>query len=225
MRIDARFESSLATKNYILSDRKAAWKDSNLPYFASAFTNGPKCPKIWTATISNCLVNSEICDTRINLDNDTVIKLVQYMAMELSWGCLPGLWVCTHSLMPWGQLCPNRCSIYRVRYWWLMSRFISLSTSCTFHVQDSHASPALKFPDFFLTNSQFLLSFCSMKIWYFHLCRNSHGSHKCMKSDCGDHLAKKKYGLSSLCAKQINYCSIYKMSKYYKKYISRFSRI
>ena len=37
------------------------------------------------------------------------------------------------------------------------------------------------FPDFFLTKSQFLLTFCSMKIWYFDLRRNSHGSHRCKK--------------------------------------------
>ena len=45
----------------------------------------------------------------------------------------------------------------------------------------SHRSPAMKFPDLFLTKSQFLLTFCSMKIWYFDLSHNSHRSHRYQK--------------------------------------------
>ena len=56
------------------------------------------------------------------------------------------------------------------------------------------------FPDFFLTQSQFWLTFCSTKICYFDLCRNSHGSHRCKINFCSDHLVKNKYDLSFLCA-------------------------
>ena len=61
-------------------------------------------------------------------------------------------------------------------------------------IQGSNGSPAMKFfwpfPDFFVTKSQFLLTFCSMKIWYFD-------GHTNAKNYCSDDLAKKVWFIIS----------------------------
>ena len=78
--------------------------------------------------------------------------------------------------------------------------------------QGSHRSPAMKFPDLFLTKSQFLLPFCSMKK-YFYLCRNSQGSQRCKKNLLQRPCGKK---ICMIChfnvPNQLNHDIIYKMS-------------
>ena len=78
------------------------------------------------------------------------------------------------------------------------------------------------FPDFFLTNVQFLLTFCSINTWYFDLLRNSHRSHKWKKNI----VAIISHKLIMICHFYVPYqpnCGlIYKMSKNYRR---RFSYI
>ena len=87
-------------------------------------------------------------------------------------GCLLWVWSLIYVL-----LLPLQCHIqYR-------DKFDRVITALD---QGSHGSPAMKFPDLFLTfswpRSNFYWFLYKMKIRYFDLCRNSHRSHRHQKN-------------------------------------------
>ena len=80
----------------------------------------------------------------------------------------------------------------------------------------------IHFPDFFRVKLQILLTFCSMKIWYFDLPRNSHGSHSSMEK-IAVILWQKNPSMCMIChfyiSYQLDYGLIYKLSKYYRNMV------
>ena len=80
--------------------------------------------------------------------------------------------------------------------------------------QGSHGSPAMKFPDFFLTKCQFLLTFCSPKIYLTFEGINVH--HTNAKELLQWSFRKRCIICHFYVPYQLNYSFIYKMSKYYK---------
>ena len=100
---------------------------------------------------------------------------------------------------------------------WRNSKSIELSSTGFPRVTSNEIS--WPFPDFFLTKSLFLLTFCSMKIWYFDLCRNSHGYAKKIAATIWQ---KNKDDLSFNVLCQLNHDIIYKISNIMEKHFPIF---